>query len=190
MIETPTGYFEELWTASADPWDHAGRWYESRKYDLTVAALPNQRYGHAVEPACGVGLVTARLARRAEVVSASDRFERAVTEATSRCAGLDNVAVSRGDVRDGPPALPFDLAVLGEVLYYFDANTVVDVVRRWHAACAPGGHVLLVHYRPRVDEHVLDGDDVHAIARDVLGSPAVELVDPLFRLDVFDAPSA
>lgn len=188
MIETPTSYFEERWGSSADPWDHAGRWYETRKYDLTVAALPHARYRHAVEPACGVGLVTARLAARAAAVSASDRFDRAVAAARVRCADLDNVAVRVGDVRDGPPAVPFDLAVLGEVLYYFDAATVVEVVRRWHAACAPGGHVVLVHHRPVVDEHVLAGDDVHQIARDMLGPPAVELVDPLFRLDVFDAP--
>jgi SAM-dependent methyltransferase len=190
VIETPATYFEELWGASADPWDHAGRWYEARKYDLTVAALPNERYGHAVEPACGTGLLTARLAARADAVSASDRFEGAVAAATARCATLGNVVVRRGDVRDGPPATPFDLAVLGEVLYYFDATTVVEVVRRWHAACAPGGHIVLVHHRPTVDDHVLAGDDVHHIARDVLGPPSVELADPGFRLDVFDAPPA
>ena len=43
MSETPADYFEDLWAASADPWDHAGRWYETRKYDLTVAALPAAR---------------------------------------------------------------------------------------------------------------------------------------------------
>jgi SAM-dependent methyltransferase len=188
-VETPSSYFEELWDRSADPWDHAGRWYETRKYDLTVAALPHERYHHAVEVACGVGLVTARLAGRADRVTASDRFEGAVAAATARCADLANVTVTRGDVRDGPPAEPYDLALLGEVLYYFDAGTVADVVRRWHAGCAPGGHVLLVHHRPAVDEHVLDGDDVHHIAHDVLGEPPVSLVDVAFRLDVFQAPS-
>jgi SAM-dependent methyltransferase len=190
VIETPSSYFEQLWHGSADPWDHAGRWYEARKYDLTVAVLPNERYAHAVEPACGVGLVTVRLARRAAAVSASDRFERAAAEAAARCSELSNVVVGVGDVRDGPPVRPFDLAVLGEVLYYFDANTVGDVVRRWHAACSPGGHVVLVHHRPTVAEHVLNGDDVHAIARDALGPPHIELVDPNFRLDVFSAPTA
>ncbi len=185
MVETPSSYFEEQWGRSEDPWDHAGRWYETRKYDLTVAVLPRERYRRAVEPACGVGLVTARLARRAEQVSASDRFPGAVAAAAARCAELDNVTVALGDVRDGPPPDPFDLAVLGEVLYYFVAGTVAEVVRRWPAGCARGGHVVLVHHRPAVAEHVLDGDDVHHIALDVLGTPAVTLVDTAFRLDVF-----
>jgi hypothetical protein len=36
-----------------------------------------------------------------------------------------------------------------------------------------------------VAEHVLDGDDVHAIAGDLLGAPLVRLLDEQFRVDVF-----
>lgn len=189
MTETERSYFEGLWAGSADPWDHAGRWYEARKYDVTVAALPNERYRHAVEPACGVGLLTVRLAARADEVSASDRFERAVAEAANRTALLGNVTVDRRDVRDGPPPGRHDLVVLGEVLYYFDASTVADVLRRWHRSCQPGGHVALVHYRPLVDEHVLDGDGVHRIGRDLLGPPRSSVIDPGFLVDVYDAPA-
>jgi SAM-dependent methyltransferase len=182
--QTPATYFEDLWTASADPWDHAGRWYETRKYDLTVAALPAPHYDHAVEPACGIGLLTTRLAARADHVTATDRFPRAAAEASARCASLPHVSVGIADVRDGPPAEPYDLAVLGEVLYYFDAGTTVDVLRRWHRGITPGGHLVLVHHRPVVAEHVLDGDDVHAIAGDLFGAPLVRIVDDLFRVDV------
>ena len=42
--------------------------------------------------------------------------------------GLD-VAVECRDVRDGPPGGGFDLAVLGEVLYYFDVTTVANVIQ-------------------------------------------------------------
>ena len=59
------------------------------------------------------------------------------------------------------------------------------MIARWHGRGRPGGHLVLVHYRPTVAEHVLTGDDVHAIARDLLGPPVVALVDPTFRLDVF-----
>ena len=41
---TPDGYFEDVWSAGDDPWEHGTRWYETRKYDLTVAALPRSRY--------------------------------------------------------------------------------------------------------------------------------------------------
>ena len=81
-----------------------------------------------------------------------------------------------------------DLVVLGEVLYYFDATTVAELVRRWHRSCAPGGHVVLVHYRRPVDEHVLPGGGVHDIARDLLGEPRASVLDPDFLVDVFDAP--
>jgi SAM-dependent methyltransferase len=187
-VETPGTYFEQRWASSPDPWDHAGRWYETRKYDLTVAALPAARYRCAVEPACGVGLLTERLATRADAVVASDRFGRAVAEAAARCARCPNVTFEVADVRAEPPDRDYDLAVLGEVLYYFDVDVVVDVLRAWHGRCTTGGHIALVHYRPAVEEHVLTGDDVHALAVDLLGSPAVHLLDPGFVVDVFDAP--
>lgn len=189
MNETDVGYFQRRWDASPDPWDHAGRWYEARKYDLTVAVLPHERYRHAVEPACGVGLLTVRLADRADRVSASDRFERAVDETATRTAAHGNVTVSRRDVRDGPPPGEHDLVVLGEVLYYFDVTTAADVLRRWHRSVAPGGHLVLTHFRPTVDEHVLDGDGVHSLAHDLLGRPRASVIDPGFLVDVFDAPA-
>ena len=42
------------------------RWYEARKYGLTVAALPRRRYRRAFEPGCGSGLLTALLAPRVD----------------------------------------------------------------------------------------------------------------------------
>ncbi|MET0146233.1 MAG: class I SAM-dependent methyltransferase, partial [Ilumatobacteraceae bacterium] len=187
---TPSSYFEQAWAHSADPWDHAGRWYEARKYDLTTAALPNERYLHAVEPACGVGLLTMRLAARADRVSASDRYRRAVDVTAARCRALGNVDVRVADVRDGPASdaiLDVDLVVLGEVLYYFPPETLGALVSAWHARCSRGGHLVLVHYRPVVDQHVLTGDDVHEIVRATLGTPAVACTDPQFLIDVYDA---
>ena len=34
------GYFDRLYAADPDPWGFTSRWYEQRKYALTVAALP------------------------------------------------------------------------------------------------------------------------------------------------------
>lgn len=184
MTVTPTSYFEERWDASDDPWDNARRWYEARKYDLTVAVLPRQRYARALEPACGVGLLTRRLATRAERVDASDRFARSVETTTARCTDLDNVAVTMADVRDGP-AGHGDLVVLGEVLYYFDERAAGNVADAWWTACESGGHLVAVHYRPVVAEHVLTGDDVHDVVRSTLGRPVTSLQDPLFLIDVF-----
>lgn len=184
LTETPATYFSERWDTSDDPWDHAGRWYEARKYDLTVAVLPKRRYRHALEPASGIGLLTQRLAQRADLVTATDRYAAAV--AANRAVGRPGVSVAVADIRDGPSSSA-DLVVISEVLYYFDAVTVGVVLEKWRAACEPDGHMALVHHRPFSAHHVLTGDEVHAIAEDVLGRPSVTVVDPSFRLEVFAA---
>ena len=43
----PDGYFDQMYAAAADPWDLATRWYEQRKYAITMALLPDRRYRHA-----------------------------------------------------------------------------------------------------------------------------------------------
>jgi GlcNAc-PI de-N-acetylase len=37
------GYFRDRYAASADPWGLAERWYEARKYALSVAMLPREQ---------------------------------------------------------------------------------------------------------------------------------------------------
>ena len=65
-LSTPASYFETMYQHSPDPWHLADRWYEHRKYDLTLAALPQPRYHRAFEPACSVGELTSRLAERCD----------------------------------------------------------------------------------------------------------------------------
>lgn len=184
--ETPGTYFEALWKSSTDPWAHAERWYEHRKYDLTAAAVPRECYARAIEPGCGVGLLTRRLAARAERVEASDRYPEAVAAARARCDDLDNVTVTLRDVREQPRGTA-DLVVLGEVLYYFDEATVRRIAELWRATCDAGGHIVAVHYRPEVPQHVLTGDVVHDVLRSTLGSTVISIDDPSFLIDVFAA---
>ena len=49
------GYFRGLYKSSDDPWGMAERWYEARKYAVSVALLPRERYASAFEPGCSVG---------------------------------------------------------------------------------------------------------------------------------------
>lgn len=39
-------HFEQMYQADPDPWQVASRWYERRKRDLLLAALPRERYAH------------------------------------------------------------------------------------------------------------------------------------------------
>ena len=60
----PDHYFTDMYAEASDPWGLAERWYEQRKYAITVAMLPQPRYRHAFEPGCSVGVLTERLAGR------------------------------------------------------------------------------------------------------------------------------
>ena len=51
-------YFDRMYSESVDPWQLQSRWYEQRKYAITLALLPYARYRHAFEPGCSIGVLT------------------------------------------------------------------------------------------------------------------------------------
>src|SRR5262249_41079860 len=110
------GYFRERYAASSDPYGLAERWYEARKYALTVALLPRQRYTTAFEPGCSIGVLTTQLATRCDRLLACDAIPDAVASAQARTSRLRGVRVERRVVpREWPPHT-FDLIVLSEIL--------------------------------------------------------------------------
>lgn len=185
MSSTTDAYFDEMWATGDDPWDHGRRWYEARKYDLTVACLPAERYRSAFEPGCGAGFLTARLAGRVDRLVAMERAERGVEATRRRCAGLPHVEVRRGRIPADWPEGTFELLVLSEVLYYLDDDELAAALERAATSLAPGGDLVAVHYRVEVAEHARPGDEVHAALRRAFGSPPVTHVEPSFVLDVF-----
>jgi hypothetical protein len=60
------------------------------------------------------------------------------------------------------PAGRFDLVTCCEVGYYWSDADLDAARHRIAEALLPGGDLLLVHFLPRVDEYVRDGDAVHA----------------------------
>ena len=79
----PDAYFDRMYAASADPWQLQERWYEQRKFAITLALLPHPRYRHAFEPGCSVGVLTEQLAGRCDHVTATDIVPAAL-DATHR----------------------------------------------------------------------------------------------------------
>ena len=197
-------YFDGMYSASDDPWDYAHSPYERRKYALTLASLPRDRYARALEPACSVGELTALLAGRCDHVLAVDRAERATELArrTLRRYGVDDrVEVRSADLRDVLPTLEpasFDLVVLSEILYYVPPAEAAELAVRTARVLAPGGTMVLVHWRGVSPDHACTGDEVHELAIPALtgaGTPgglrlATSLVDEGFLLDVLVAPAA
>ncbi|WP_305785726.1 class I SAM-dependent methyltransferase [Symbioplanes lichenis] len=161
-MSTPIEYFEQMYAASADPWDFANRWYDTRKHALTADALPKRRYRSGFEPGCSTGMLTARLAERCDRLLAVDAVEAATRTAASRVAELGHVTVGTARMPDDWPEGPFDLVVMSELGYYFDRETLGTLVERAVRSLEPGGDLVAVHWRWPVEEHTLTGDDVHA----------------------------
>ena len=47
-----------MYQAAADPWGFEDRWYEQRKYAVSLALFPAARYRSAFEPGCSIGVLT------------------------------------------------------------------------------------------------------------------------------------
>jgi SAM-dependent methyltransferase len=159
------GYFDGLYASSPDPWEFETRWYEARKYALSLALLPAERYGAAFEAGCSIGVLTERLAPRCGRLLACDGAATAVRLATVRTASLTNVTVERRVIpRDWPPGR-FDLIVFSEFLYYFGGGDLGRVLDLGAAALRRGGNMLAVHWRHPVAEYPRSGGDVHRALR-------------------------
>ncbi len=180
------GYFRERYAASPDPYGLADRWYEARKYALTVALLPGEHYGTAFEPGCSIGVLTTKLAPRCGTLLACDAVPGAVASARARTAGLPGVQVVRRVIPGEWPPYSFDLIVFSEFLYYFDDADLEQVLRLGTAALRPGGHVLAVHWRHPAPDHPRTGDEAH---RALAGHPGLARLagyrDPDFAAEVY-----
>ena len=179
-------YFDGLYASAPDPWEFETRWYEARKYALSLALLPAERYGAAFEPGCSIGVLTERLAPRCGRLLACDGATAAVHQAAKRTASLRNVTVQRLVIPRGWPPGGFDLIVFSEFLYYFADADLARVLDLGAAALRPGGNLLAVHWRHPVAEYPRSGDDVH---RALYGHPGLTLLvghqEPDFLAEVY-----
>jgi len=183
----PADHFEDHYRDSDDPWNYAGSWYEQRKYQLTVASLPNECYRSAFEPGCSIGVLTERLAPRCQRLLAADMERQAVDLAGPRVKHLDHVEVVTMRVPDEWPTGRFDLIVLSEFGYYLDPVGLDRLFDATVASLETGGHVVAVHWRGHADDYLVPGDAVHERLLAAAGlDPLVHHVEDQFRLDVLE----
>jgi SAM-dependent methyltransferase len=157
------GYFDAMYEAAPDPWGFEDRWYEQRKYAISLAQLPDRRYRRAFEPGCSIGVLTAMLAGRCDRLLSWDVAAGAVQAAARRTRDLPNVRVERRQIPHEWPEGRFDLIVFSEILYYLGDRDLEQVLDYGVHALEPGGTLLAVHWRHPVADYPRTGDDVHRL---------------------------
>lgn len=161
MMHLPVAYFERLYEQDADPWGFSSRWYEERKYALTIAALPRARYRRGFEPGCSIGVLTAQLASRCDALVAGELVAEVAARARARVAAQPHVEVRVLAIPEDWPEGRFDLVVLSELGYYLTHAGLAALVERIDACLEPGGHVVAVHWTGETGAP-LSGAEVHA----------------------------
>ncbi|MDT5095530.1 MAG: hypothetical protein QOH60_4893 [Mycobacterium sp.] len=189
----PDSFFDTMYEDSTDPWQLAERWYDRRKYAITMAMLPAARYRHAFEPGCSVGVLTEHLTARCDQVTATDVAEAALKAADDRlrrCGLRDAVTLSRSSIDLPWPQGDFDLVVLSEVGYYLTASALREVLDRECPRLAPGATVVAAHWRHHVAEYPLSGDEANEIVAGTAGLfRLASYRDDDMAIDVFDTAS-
>ena len=133
-------YFDSMYELSPDPWGFESRWYEARKYAISLAVLPAERYGDAFEPGCSIGVLTRSLAARCDRLLSCDGSLAAVAATAARTAGLPNVRVEQRVMPGAWPEGDFDLIVFSEILYYFAGEDLGRILDLAVTSLRPRGH--------------------------------------------------
>lgn len=155
-------YFDQLFADNDDPWAFKTRWYEQRKRDLTLAALPRQRYCRVFEPACANGELSLCLAQRSDVFIGLDLCAKAVELARQRLSHLPGAQVFEGRLPQDWPEGRFDLIVLSELAYYLTPEELAAVIEHALASLSPDGMLLACHWLHPIEGCAMNGGQVHA----------------------------
>lgn len=139
-------FFQRLYEQEGDPWHVDVSWYEQRKHQLTVAALPRWRYHRAMEPGCSTGALTELLAPRCDELFAFDIVDQAVQRARERTQDLDHVHVLNATFPDYLPYGTGDLVVWSEIAYYLSDVGWDSAIAGLDSWLDTGGHLVTVHY--------------------------------------------
>ena len=181
-------HFDALYLHSADPWGFRSRWYEQRKRALALAALPQRRYGSAIEAGCANGELAAALAERCSGLLACDFHEKALDLAARRLAEHGHVRVERRRLPQEWPQQRFDLAVVSELGYYLTPSELERLAEAIAVSLGASGTLLACHWRHAIDDAFLDGDRVHRILQRHTGLKRLAShVEHDFRIEVWSA---
>ena len=186
-------YFRNVYAAENDPFMLDSKWYERRKYALTLASLPKPHYRRALEPGCSIGVLTEQLATRCDHVVSTDVVDSALDSARRRVGDSAAVEFALWSLSDDWSTLPtpeamFDLIVISEVGYYLDVDDLTAAATRVVEHLEAGGTLVAAHWRHDVDDYPISGDRVHEIIAATTGLALLSrYLDEDVRIEVFVA---
>jgi SAM-dependent methyltransferase len=145
--------FDAVYSAG-DPWASADpRYlYQRRKYDVLLGLLPKRRFARALDLGAGEGLLSRKLAARADLVVGIDISAKATALAIAASSHFPGLSFRQGDVLDLPADLDggFDLLVVADTLYYLPPpltdDTLKALAQRLARLLRPGGVCLLANH--------------------------------------------
>lgn len=186
--KTDKSYFDQLYKANNDPWNFSGSDYERLKYERTLAAVSGKRYRNTLEIGCSIGVFTELLAPFCDLLTAMDISEIPLESARKRLRDQEHVKFVRASVPAGFPAGDYDLIILSEVGYYLTENELLATKELTMRHLQNDGLCCLVHWRPKIKECDLTGDQVHALFADERWTPLHHEVNEQYRIDVLQRP--
>ena len=183
MPEFDRAYFQDLYAANRDPWRYETSAYEKHKYDATLDVLPRATYRQGLELGCSIGVLTERLSRICEQLTAVDTSSRALDEARRRCPS--EVHFVQAHLPDGDWSGCYDLVVASEVLYFLELPAIAVLGARLSRLMSSGAHLLLVHWTGSTN-YPLSADQATRAMRDAIPSSVVhEQREAEYRLDLW-----
>ncbi|MDF9797079.1 SAM-dependent methyltransferase [Catalinimonas alkaloidigena] len=188
----PPQYFDNMYEQDPDPWQFASSDYERKKYLETIHALPKSRYDYGLEVGCSIGVLTEMLAPYCKQLLSIDASELPLRQARERLKDQPHVCIAPMRIPEVLPEQAFDLILISEVGYYWSHEDLAAVQAYISKALLPGGHLLLVHWTPYVEDYPLTGDEVHE-AFSVFAQTSQQLTHlrhqrhEQYRLDLWEA---
>jgi predicted TPR repeat methyltransferase len=181
---TSRDFFETKYRRREDPWDFEKSAYEQNRYAAILSAVSGRRYKRGFEPGCSIGVLTASLSPLCDELEAMDISNTAVHRARERCKRMGHVKIRCGALPEDVPGGQFDLIVFSEIGYYFEEESLAELVATLVSRLSVGGMFVAAHWLGTSGDHLLSGEAVHEVVRrNAELSLDAERRFPMFRLD-------
>jgi peptidoglycan/xylan/chitin deacetylase (PgdA/CDA1 family)/SAM-dependent methyltransferase len=191
-------FFDHLFATEPDPWGY-GSDYEQRKYEQTLAMLPDGPIERCLEIGCAEGHFTVQLAPRVKQLVAADISRVALARAAERCAEHTNVSFLALDLSSAEIPGGQNVIVCSEILYYLaDREVLDDAAKRIAASLVPGGHLVMAHAHLLIDDPGVPGFDwgmpfgAQTFSRVMVESAGLRLEEraqtPYYRIERYRRP--